>query len=494
MEYNYKYDCLKGLEPAEFFYWFGEITAIPRESGNEQGMIEFVKKYAEERNYKHEVDAKGNVFMNIPATPGYEDQPAVLFQSHMDVVPAVDEGVDFNFATDSIQLRREDDAIYACGTTLGADNGVGVVTMLALGDGLYAPQIPHPPLEFLFTVEEETGLHGVRQFDCSKIKARRMINMDSGDSHLVCISTAGNIAGKIEKKYEMNPLSADKVLIEVKLFGGLGGHSGMVANKNRACARNTMGELIVSIFEANLKAELCSVQSEGKAVCTDVRAIIAVPADTKDDVLKALDKRFELIKAIYNLYDPDLSMSVKQYDGCEITKALASEETEKIGRIMSMLRTGMHRNDTVNFATVISSGGMHEALFNQDGEFLLKYSTRSSSNADQELMFEKYAFTARMLGMELKELDRYSGWQGKPDSTFVPKFSRAYKELYDKDIAVQKTHGCIEIGEIVNRVPGMDAVAYAPTSTGAHTTKEHLFINEVKPYWDVIKKVMAEKE
>lgn len=168
MEYKYKYDCLKGLEPAEFFYWFGEITAIPRESGNEQGMIEFITKYAKERGYKYDVDASGNIFMNIPATPGYENQPMVLFQSHMDVVAAVDEGVEFNYATDSIQIRKEDDAIYSCGTTLGADNGVGIATMLALADELYGPQIPHPPLEFLFTVEEETGLHGIRKFDCSR--------------------------------------------------------------------------------------------------------------------------------------------------------------------------------------------------------------------------------------------------------------------------------------------------------------------------------------
>lgn len=494
MEYKYKYDCLKGLEPAEFFYWFGEITAIPRESGNEQGMIEFITKYAKERGYKYDVDASGNIFMNIPATPGYENQPMVLFQSHMDVVAAVDEGVEFNYATDSIQIRKEDDAIYSCGTTLGADNGVGIATMLALADELYGPQIPHPPLEFLFTVEEETGLHGIRKFDCSKIKSRRMINMDCGDSHLVCISTAGNIAGKIEKKYEMNSLDTDKVLLEVKLFGGLGGHSGMVANKNRACARNSMGELIVGIFESGNEAELCFIESAGKAVCTEVKAIIAVSADKEDAVKQALEKRFELIKLIYNPYDPNLSMSIKKTNEDEITKSLAPCETEKIGRILSMLRTGQHRNDTVNFATVISSGGIHEALFNQSGEFSLHYSTRSSSNADQELMFEKYVFIAKMLDMKLEEVDRYSGWPANENSNFVPKFSKAYKELYNKDIAVQKTHGCVEIGEIVIRIPDMDAAGYAPTSTGAHTTKEHLFIDEVKTYWDVIKKVMAEKE
>ena len=320
-----------------------------------------------------------------------------------------------------------------------------------------------------------------------------MINMDCGDSHLVCISTAGNIAGKIEKKYEMKPLGENEVLLEIKLFGGLGGHSGMVANKNRACARNTMGELIAGIFESGEKAGLCLMESEGKAVCTEVRAVIAVSSEKKGAVEQILKKRFDLIKVIYDAYDPDISMSVDDMDGI-VMKKNNPEETEKIGRILSMLRTGQHRNDAENYETVISSGGIHQASFNQNGEFMLQYSTRSSSNADQELMFEKYKFTAKMLGMELKEYDRYSGWLARKSSDFVPKFVKAYKELYGEEIKVQKTHGCVEIGEIVNRIPDMDAAGYAPTSTGAHTAKEHLFISEVKPYWEVLKKVMAEKE
>lgn len=494
MEYDYKYDCLKDLEPAEFFYWFGEITAIPRESGNERGMIEFLKNYAIKRDYKYEIDDMGNVFMGIPSSPGYEDQPSVLFQSHIDIVAAVEDNVDFNFNKDSIKLRIKDNSIYAQGTTLGADNGVGIATMLALADGLYSPVIPHPPLEFLFTVEEETGLKGVRQFDFNKIRSRRMINMDCGDSHLLCISTAGNIAGKIEKKYELSDIKKDKILLEIKLFGGLGGHSGMVANKNRACARNNMGELIVSIFEKGEEAELCYIESHGKAVCTEIKTIIAVDSKKTNQIKKILEKRFGLIKSIYNAYDPDLSISIKESDEKQIKKSLKADETEKIGRILSLIRTGQYRNDTVNYETVISSGGVHQASFNQNGEFILQYSTRSSINADQELLFEKYVFIAKMLGMDLIEFDRYSGWSSMENSKFIPKFSKAYKELYNKDIKIQKTHGCVEIGEIVNNVEGMDAVGYAPTSTGAHTASEHLFIDEVKPYWEVIKKVMAEKE
>jgi len=496
MMYEYKYDVLKGLEPAEFFYWFGEITAIPRESGNEAGMIEFLKGFAQERGFKCDVDEAGNVFMNIPATEGYEDQPAVLFQAHMDVVAAVDDGVEFDYATDSIQMRREGDEIYACGTTLGADNGVGVATMLALADGRFGEEIPHPPLELLFTVEEEIGLIGSRKFDCSKIKARRMINMDCGDSHLLCTSTAGKIAGKIEKNYEMKPLAEDAKLLEIKLFGGLGGHSGMMINKNHACAINTMGELISGIFEAGEEAGLCAMTSVGKSICKEANAVIAVAADKADAVKGILGKRFEMIKKIYAAYDPDLAMSVEDAEaGCRgITAAAAPEDSEKMGRILSLIRTGQHRNDTINFATVISSGAVHDAWFTEKGKFYMNYSTRSSSDPDQELMFEKYAFMAKMLGMELKEYDRYSGWPERQDSTFIPKFAKAYKELFGRDMCVQKTHGCVEAGVIVGAIPDMDAAGYAPTATGAHTTREHLFINEVMPYWEVMKKVMATKE
>ena len=492
MMYEYKYDVLKGLEPAEFFYWFGEITAIPRESGNEAGMIEFMKNFAEERGFAYDIDEAGNVFMKVPATEGYEDQPAVLFQAHMDVVAAVDEGVDFNYDTDPIQMQRIGDEIYACGTTLGADNGVGVATMLALADGRFGEEIPHPPLELLFTVEEEIGLIGSRKFDCSKIKARRMINMDCGDSHLLCTSTAGKIAGKIEKTYEMKPLAEGAKLFEIRLYGGLGGHSGMMINKNRACAINNMGELIVSIFEAGLTAELCSFESIGKSICKESKAVIAVTEADADAVKAALEERFRLIKLIYNPYDPDLMMDVQEAGGQ--TQALSAAETEKIGRIMSLIRTGQHRNDTINYATVISSGTVHKAYFTNDGQFMLDYSTRSSSDADQELMFEKYVFMAKMLGMELKEYDRYSGWPERQDSTFIPKFANAYRELFGKEMCVQKTHGCVEAGVIVGAIPDMDAAGYAPTATGAHTTREHLFINEVMPYWEVMKKVMGTKE
>jgi len=494
MMYEYKYDLLEGLEPAEFFYWFGEITAIPRESGNEAGMIEFLKGFAKERGFKCDVDDAGNVFMNVPATEGYEDQPAVLFQAHMDVVAAVDDGVEFNYDTDPIQMRREGDEIYACGTTLGADNGVGIATMLALADGRFGQPIPHPPLELLFTVEEEIGLIGSRKFDCSKIKARRMINMDCGDSHLLCTSTAGKIAGKIEKTYGMKPVAPGSKLLKIKLFGGLGGHSGMMINKNRACAINTMGELIVSIFEEGLQAQLCSMTSVGKSICKEANAVIAVSEGSCEAVKTALDKRFDMIKKIFAAYDPDLAMSVEEVTEEQGMKAATPEDTEKMGRIMSLIRTGQHRNDTVNFATVISSGAIHEAWFNENGEFLLDYSTRSSSDPDQELMFEKYVFMAKMLGMELKEYDRYSGWPERQNSTFIPKFAKAYKELFGKDMCVQKTHGCVEAGVIVGRIPDMDAAGYAPTATGAHTTREHLFINEVAPYWAVMKKVMAAKE
>lgn len=490
--YEYKYDVLKGLEPAEFFYWFGEITAIPRESGNEAGMIEFLKDFAQKRGFACDVDEAGNVFMNIPATEGYEDQPAVLFQAHMDVVAAVDDGVEFNYDTDPIQMKRIGDEIYACGTTLGADNGVGIATMLALADGRFGEPIPHPPLELLFTVEEEIGLIGSRKFDCSKIKARRMINMDCGDSHLLCTSTAGKIAGKIEKQYEMKKPAEDSTLLEIRLHGGLGGHSGMMINRNRACAINNMGELIVSIFEAGLSAELCTFESIGKSICKESKAVIAVAETDAEAVKDALEERFRLIKLIYNPYDPDLMMDIKNTEGADAV--LPAEDTEKIGRIMSLIRTGQHRNDTINYATVISSGTVHKAYFTNDGQFMLDYSTRSSSDADQELMFEKYVFMAKLLGMELKEYDRYSGWPERQDSTFIPKFANAYRELFDKEMCVQKTHGCVEAGVIVGAIPDMDAAGYAPTATGAHTTREHLFINEVMPYWEVMKKVMGTKE
>ena len=502
MAYDYKYECLKGLEPAEFFYWFGEISVLPRETKNEKAIVDFLINFAEERNIPYSVDDIGNVFMTIPATPGYEDQPAILFQAHTDLVAEKDPDVEFDFAKDPINLAVDGDKLYAVGTTLGADNGVGVATMLALADPESGNKIPHPPLELLFTVQEENGLIGIRNFDCSKIKARRMLNMDCGYTDEFCVSSAGKIGGEIIKKFEPETLDESWKTIEIKLFGGMGGHSGIMINRSRACAVNNMGELICTLMLGSpswnepekTRVRLVSLASDKKPIQKECEAVIAVPAAEYDKAIRLLEHHFRKIKAIYKNYDPDIQMTVSECGDKNITAALNEKDTADIAKLLVILRTGQYRADGNLFSTIITSGSVMNTSLTSTGDFVMVFNTRSCNDADQELLFNKYIFLAEMLGMELKVTDSYSGWPEDPDSVFCKKFINSYKELFGKDVAIERVHGGIETGHIVGQIPDMDAAGYAPTATQAHTTRENLEISQVMPYWQVLKKVLADKE
>lgn len=501
MAYEYKYECLKGLEPAEFFYWFGEISVIPRETKFEQKFVEFLQSFAAERGIPCDTDEIGNVFMTIPATPGYEDQPAILFQAHTDLVAEKDPDSDFDFAKDALRLAVDGDKLYAEGTTLGADNGVGVATMLALADPESGNKIPHPPLELLFTVQEENGLIGIRHFDCSKIKARRMLNMDCGYTNEFCVSSAGKIGGEIIKKFEPEILDESWKTIEIKLFGGMGGHSGIMINRSRACAVNNMGELICTLMLGSpswnepekTSVRIVSLTSDKKPIQKECEAVIAVPADEVDKAIALLEKRFTRIKAIYKNYDPDIQMTVSVTDKTFNT-ALSEKDSATVAKVLVVLRTGQYRADGNLFSTIITSGAIMRSALSEEGTFEMIFSVRSCSDPDQEMLFNKYAFLAEMLGMEMKVTDSYSGWPEDPDSVFCKKFINGYKELFGKDIAIERVHGGIETGHIVGQIPDMDAAGYAPTATQAHTTRENLEISQVMPFWQLLKKVLAEKE
>ncbi|MBR1989851.1 MAG: M20/M25/M40 family metallo-hydrolase, partial [Firmicutes bacterium] len=308
MKYNHKYEATKGLQPEPFFYWFGEVSACPRPSGNEKALIDYIKNYCEERNLPCDIDEAGNVFVKVPGTAGYEDYPAFLIQGHMDIVPVKDEGVDFDFDKDPYNLQIDGDKIYAPGTTLGADNGVGIATMLAFADTLAEEPVPHPPLELLFTVEEETGMKGIKRFDCSKITARKMINCDSGDPHRVAVCCGGNSKSKIEKEFETEPVGEGWTVLEISLTGGQGGHSGGMINKGRACAANNMGELLTALMADEKVSEfrICSLKTSTPSIIKTCDAIIAVPTADAKAAEDCMNDRFALIKGIYKNSDPDL--------------------------------------------------------------------------------------------------------------------------------------------------------------------------------------------
>ncbi len=478
------YEVLKGLEPRCYFEWFGAITEIPRGSCKEEKIIAFCRDFAEVRDLFCDIDESGNVFMRVPATEGYEDEPAILLQAHLDMVWVKEPGVEFDFENEPIKIVRRDNWIMGDGTTLGADNGVGVATMLALAD---AKDIPHPPLELLFTVEEEIGLKGIRRFDMSKITARRMLNMDCGYTHEICVSSAGSIKAAINKAYPVVPVNPDDVVLEVAITGGKGGHSGIMIRKGRACAANEMGELIAALNGISVK--LCCLETAEKAILGACKAVICVPREDEEVAKQLLEQRFEEIRSIFSDRDPDLKLTISDgtADGCTDPKAAV-----QIFTALRLLRTGLLRLSENDPPSTITSGAVTNSYF-REGKLRISYSIRSANTADMDATYRKLSALAGLLDMEFEKLDRYPGWPERAESAFREKFIDAHQRICGFPAQIERVHGGIEIGPIVGAIPDMDAVGYAPTARAAHTTQEYLAIDEVEPFWLVLKDVLASR-
>ena len=296
---------LEQLKPIEFFKWFCEICKIPHGSKNEKELINFLVDFAKMREIPCLVDEKGNVFMQLSATKGYENQPSILFQAHLDMVCVKEDGLDFDFEKDYIKLAITGDKLHAVGTSLGADNGVGVATMLAIAD---SQEIAHPPLEFLFTVEEEIGLAGVKEFDVDKITARRMINMDCGDSHVLAVCSMGKHAGEVKEKLQTQKISDDYCALKITINGGRGGHPSLSAKEGRACAANCLGQILNAVSSFSIK--LFSINAFGVAIFKSAEAKIVVHQSEKSKIIDAIKKQFDEIKKVYEQTDSEVSIKI----------------------------------------------------------------------------------------------------------------------------------------------------------------------------------------
>lgn len=469
------YACLNGLEPAGFFRWFGEVSAIPRGSCQEDKIAAFLEDFAARRNFPHETDEAKNVLIRVPASPGYENQPSFLFQAHTDMVWSKKPGVDFDFKTQPIDLQVQGDRLVANGTSLGADNAVGVATMLALADG----NDPHPELELLFTAAEEVGMAGIRSFDMAKLKSRRMVNMDCGDSHVLCVTSAGSITGQIKKEYSLAPIPAGWQGWKLRLSGGKGGHAGLAANKSLACGGNLLGDLLLG-----MDVRLCAAAGK-KAIIQSADAFIAAAPDAQAQ----LQARFAALKSIYQNTDPDWQLELAP---AVMEHALSAQDSAHVILALSTLRTGQFRCDG-NSPQVIMTSGQMRGFCLEDGHLQIDFAVRSACDAEQDLLFARYQALLKGMGMELTELSRYSGWQENPDSQLRRQFMAAHQRLFGCPMEIERVHGGIEVGIILGSIGDMDAVGIAPTARGAHTTGEYLLIDEVMPYWQLLTAVLAQK-
>ncbi len=477
---------LENLKPKGFFKWFEALTRIPHGSGHEEKMAAFLENFAKERNLECLRDEWNNVLIRVPATPGYENEPAILLQGHMDMVWAKDAAATIDLEKDPLELCINGNELKAKGTTLGADDGAAVATMLAIADD---STIPHPALECLCTTDEETGLIGIRNGDWSVIKSRRMINLDAGSSHEICVSAAGAKMVTFEKKFESRT-QAGLQQLHLNLYGGLGGHAGILSHKNRACCINIMGELLFMLGR-RMPVYVAELIAEGPSIHGDCQAYISVPAECVTEAENLLQTQFRQINTRYEKSDPNLKLAVSA--PAEARAVLSAEDSANIIRAMFLLHTGVRKSDADDLRIIITSITFSKISL-RDGEFAGAYSIRSLDDSVRDMWYYRTEELLRMLGFETVIQHAFTGWPGSRRFVMQERFIREHKRLFGEDIKILHLHASIEVNILMGQIPDMDAVAIQPTAVDFHTPKETLFIDQVQPYWDLLLAVLAQKD
>lgn len=468
MEYK-TYECFK------------MISDIPRNSGKEKEISNFIKKFAEDRGYKTYQDEFNNVIVYVPASKGMEDRDSIMIQGHTDMVCVKEGGNVHNFDTDPLELYTENGMLRAKGTTLGGDDGIAVAYMMSIMDN---KDIKHPALECVFTSDEEGSFIGAENLDMSKLKSKVLLNIDSEDENVIIISCAGGVAfedrikfKRVESKIE-NPVSC-----EIKISGLKGGHSGSDIHLGRANSIKLAGRVLEYLKDNELEMELLSIESGEAANVIPSKGEIKVLVDEKDlnRLKEAIEKIEEEIKSKYSNVDSKIRIEVKESilkDNYPIEKESAS----KMINWIKMFKDGVNTmsKDIEGLVESSYNVGTIEIL---DDEIVIVSECRSCSDERITEIIEDMKKLSQTTDTYQKILYTYPGWKFNPESNARKSFNESIEKIYGRKSQELAVHSGLEVGFFVSGVEGVDAISIGPNMLDIHTTEEKLDIISALKIW-----------
>ncbi len=474
-----------GLSPERVWFYFGEICKVPRPSKKEKLIADYIIGIARELNLDFEVDETGNILIRKPATEGYAHFPVVVLQSHMDMVCEKNSDTYHDFENDPIIPRIEGEWVKATGTTLGADDGIGIAAQLAILD---STDIEHGPLEMLFTVDEETGLTGANGLKAGFLKGNILLNLDSEDEGELFIGCAGGQDTKVLMSYSKVAVNYDFAGYQIKVTGLQGGHSGDDINKGRGNAVKILNRLLWSsshLFEARI-SEIDGGNLRN-AIAREAFANIIVPNRFNKDFIQYVKKFNAIVKEEYKINEPALLVS---YQPTELPSFIIDSSTQE--RLLNALYACPHGviamlADVPNFvetSTNLASVKMNDKVIE------IGTSQRSSSEHGKQDVLNMVESVFRLAGGKISHNDGYPGWTPNPKSPILDITRKAYVKLFDQDPKVLAIHAGLECGLIGEQYPGIDMISYGPTIKGAHSPDERLQINTVQRFWDLTLEVL----
>ena len=469
-------------EPKAFFRFFQEISAVPRGSGNEKAVGDYLMEFARSRKLECTRDEVGNVLIRKPAFPSARVEDAVLIQGHMDMVCEKNVGIVHDFEKDPIKLVEKDGFLYAEGTTLGADDGVAVAYMLAILDD---DNLLHPDLECLFTVQEETGLIGAERFDASPVRAKLMINLDSGPDDTLLVSCAGGMRTHLTKEFRAVPFWGEAIWISIR--GLAGGHSGDDIDKCRGNAIKLMGRVLLNLTEETAIC-LSSIGGGGKdnAIPRECDAVIAA-ADSKA-VKMVVEKLEAVIKKELGAKDSGFQLIC---ESCEVPQQMMEEKSSK--ELITLLNLAPNGVLTMSpqMEDLVESSCNLGVIVTKGNQVILTFAPRSSVESLQDDTQLKLELLANTFGCTYSHDSRYPGWQYAPQSKLREIFAQCYHELCGGTMKMKAIHAGLECGLIKAKKPDLDIVSTGPIIYDFHTPNEHLDMASCMRLWKLLTKVLS---
>lgn len=475
---------LENCEPKRVFHYFEEICKIPHGSGNTKQISDYLVQFAKDHGLDYIQDEMNNVVIYKPGTAGYENAPTVIIQGHMDMVCEKRPDVEHDFTKDGLNLSVEGDYISADGTTLGGDDGIAVAYGLAL---LESDTIAHPPLEVFITVDEEIGLLGAVGFDCSVLKGRRFINLDSEAEGSLWISCAGGLSGV--SHIPVTRLEAKGEKLTVKISGLMGGHSGAEIDKNRANANSLLGKFLYGLKKA-ADYELISVQG-GQKDNAITRESVAELLILKED-LKAVEEYAAYMQNAwreeYAGTDEEITVTVSD-EGEKEVKVFHPTSKEKVVFFLVNVPYGVQKMSGTIEGLVETSTNIGILKTSED-EVLGSSSIRSSVETARDALSDKIQYLTEFLGGEYERQGVYPAWEYRKDSPLRDKMVEVYEEMYGEKPNVVAIHAGLECGLFYKKMEGLDCVSLGPDMKDIHTSEEVLSVSSTERVWKYLVKVL----
>ncbi len=475
------------LEPTVLWRHFDRILTIPRGSKKEERARTDVIDVASGHGLEHRVDRTGNLVVRVPGTAGLEEAPVTVLQGHLDMVQEKNSDVDHDFDSDPIKPRREGEYLYATGTTLGADNGIGLAAMLAL---MEPGGPPHGPLDLLFTVDEETGLTGASRLDASMLRGRRLINMDSEEEGVLTVGCAGGADSTLTLPLESAAADGGGEALAAKLHGLKGGHSGVDIHLQRGNAVQLLARALHAVsLERPLRLAAFTGGSAHNAIPREAFAKVVVPAGSRAAIAAELEKQAAAIADEYRPAEPDLKLSLSEEE--PVAESWSEATTRTVLRLLTGLPHGVQAM-SYDIPGLVETSTNLATVGNGDGKLEICMSSRSSVASALQALRQKIRATATLAGAEVAEGGGYPGWKPNLDSELLAVVERVHERVVGAEPRVEAVHAGLECGIIGEMVPGMDMISFGPQIEFPHSPDERVQVASVGRFWNLLTAVLEE--